>query len=330
MQKIVVNPYNHKEKDCSGLLISLSLRKKFSKMLKFDLAISYKWIYDEEFVQLIEEIFHRYGATTFLIRNFNIDEVIERVNRKELQFKAYLDRASDEDHSFDPITDLMRRHHTYLINPHNKVLKATDKLTMHIRLQKKRFRLPETFLAPKYSQTQKLKFDQNDLAQLGLPFVIKPAVNSGGGEGVIKNAVSIQQIINERIKNPNEKFLIQEKIKPRFFSGRRAWFRVLWAFNKAIPIWWDDQTHIYNIVTKKEIARYNLLPLSRITSKLARITKLDYFSTEIAVTKDHNFVMIDYVNDQCDLRLKSNHPDGVPNEVVAEFIERMRKKVQSL
>ncbi|MCL4547912.1 MAG: hypothetical protein M1495_05010 [Bacteroidetes bacterium] len=299
-------------------------------MLKFDLAISYKWIYDEEFVQLIEDIFHRYGSTTFLIRNYNIDEVIDRVNRKELQFKAYLDRASDEDRAFEPISKLLQRHHCYLINPHNKVLKATDKSAMHKRLLKKKFRLPDTHLVPQYSQTQQLKLNEYDLTQLGSPFVIKPAVNSGGGEGVIRNAVSLQQIIDERIIHPNEKFLIQEKIKPRFFAGRRAWFRVLWAFNKAIPIWWDDQTHIYNIVTKKETARFNLLPLSRITSKLARITKLDYFSTEIAVTKDHNFVMIDYVNDQCDMRLKSNHPDGVPNEVVAEFIERMRRKVLSL
>ena len=299
-------------------------------MLKFDLAISYKWVYDEELVQLIEDIFHSHGSTTFLIRNYNIDEVIDRVNRKELQFKAYLDRASDEDRAFEPISKLLQRQHCYLINPHNKVLKATDKSTMHKRLMKKKFRLPDTHLVPRYSQTQQLKLNEYDLTQLGSPFVIKPAVNSGGGEGVIRNAVSLQQIINERITHPNEKFLIQEKIKPRFFAGRRAWFRVLWAFNKAIPIWWDDQTHIYNIVTKKEIARFNLLPLSRITSKLARITKLDYFSTEIAVTKDHNFVMIDYVNDQCDMRLKSNHPDGVPNEVVAEFIERMRKKVLSL
>ncbi len=304
--------------------------KKVRPMLKFDLAISYKWIYDEEFVQLIENIFHNYGLTTFLIRNYNINEVIDRVNRRELYFKAYFDRASDEDRSFEPISKLLQRRHCYLINPHNKVLKATDKSTMHKRLLKKKFRLPETHLIPSYSQTRQLKLDEYDLMQIGSPFVIKPAINSGGGEGVIKNAVSLQQIVEERIKNPNEKFLIQEKIKPRFLAGRRAWFRVLCAFNKTIPIWWDDQTHVYNIVTKKEIARYNLLPLSRITAKLAKVTKLDYFSTEIAVTKNHNFVMIDYVNDQCDMRLKSNHPDGVPNEVVVEFIERMRRKVLSL
>lgn len=299
-------------------------------MLKFDLAIAYKWIYDEEFVQLIENIFHRYGLTTFLIRNFNIEEVIDRVNRKELQFKAYLDRASDEDKAFEPISKLLQQHHCYIINPHNKVLKAIDKTTMHKRLLKKKLRLPKSFLVQRYAQIPELKLNDFDLAEIGSPFVIKPAVNSGGGEGVIKNAVSIQQIIDERLMHPNEKFLIQERIRPRMFGGRHAWFRVLWAFNKAIPSWWDDHTHIYHAVSKRDVSRYNLLALSRITTKLARITKLDYFSTEIAVTKAHNFVMIDYVNDQCDMRLKSNHPDGVPDEVVAEFIERMKRKVSFL
>ena len=326
-QKIVFSALNHKDKDCPNKFIFLSLQKNFGMMVKFDLAIAYKWIYDEEFVHLIENIFHRNGLSTFLIRNFNVDEVIDKISRKELQFKTYLDRASDEDRAFEPISKLLQKRHCYLINQHNKVLKATDKSTMHKRLQKKKFRLPKTYLIPRYSQTTQLKLPENYLLEIGSPYVIKPAVTSGGGEGVIKNAVSIQQIIYERIKNPNEKFLIQEKIKPRMFGERRAWFRVLWSFNKAIPIWWDDQTHIYHNVTKKEIARYNLLPLVRITTKLARITKLDYFSTEIAVTKDHNFVLIDYVNDQCDMRLKSKHPDGVPDEVVTEFIERMRRKV---
>ena len=38
----------------------------------------------------------------------------------------------------------------------------------------------------------------------------------------------------------------------------------------------------------------------------------------------NKFVVIDYVNDQCDMRLKSLHPDGVPDEVVLEIINNLR------
>jgi hypothetical protein len=299
-------------------------------METFDLAISYVWKYDREFVDLIEKILHDRGLTTFIIAKFNVNEVIERIRQKELRFKAYLDRASDEDSEFTPIITLLQKRNCYIINPHKHVIKAIDKSNMHRRLEKKNFRLPKTFLIPTYEYNSRLNLVPEDLDEIGIPFVIKPALISGGGEGVIKNAEFLEQIQIEREKNPNEKYLIQEKILPRKINGRRAWFRVIWAFGRAIPTWWNDQTHIYQKVTKKEVERFNLLPLLRITSKLARITKLDYFSTEIALTKDHQFKMIDYVNDQCDMRLKSNHVDGVPDEVVSEFIERMRKKVSTL
>jgi hypothetical protein len=53
--------------------------------------------------------------------------------------------------------------------------------------------------------------------------------------------------------------------------------------------------------------------------RIADITKLNFFSTEIAMVDRETFVVIDYVNDQCDMRLKSRHQDGVPDDVVNEI-----------
>lgn len=296
----------------------------------FDLAIAYKWKYDKEFVELIEHNFQTEGLHTFVINRFNVNEVIRSLKGKRIYFRSYLDRASDEDPEFLPIAKLLARKKSYIINPHNKTKKSVDKVLMHKKLVKKQFRLPKTFLLPAFNFHKNIRLDDNQLMELGLPFIIKPSLMSGGGEGVIKSAVSLNQIRDERKKNQLEKYLIQEKIYPGKLQGRRAWFRVIWAFDRVIPTWWDDHTHIYHKVSKNEMAKYNLLPLYRITKRLARITQLDYFSTEIALTKDHKFVLIDYINDQCDMRLKSNHQDGVPDEVVNEFIERMKQKVLSL
>jgi len=41
------------------------------------------------------------------------------------------------------------------------------------------------------------------------------------------------------------------------------------------------------------------------------------------------FILIDYVNDQCDMRLRSNHVDGIPDEVVSEFVQAMKEKIIS-
>ena len=267
---------------------------------------------------------------TFVIGKFNLSEVIALTKKNKISFKAFLDRASDEDPEFIPLTKLIEQKKCYLINPHNKVVKSLDKILVHRKLVKKRFQLPRTFLIQPYDRQNELLITDEELEILGSPFIIKPATFSGGGEGVIRNATSLDQIQKERIKNHSDKYIVQEKIIPRTLNERRAWFRVIYAFGQVLLTWWDDKTHIYHSVTNSETKEYNLLPLGKISKKLARITRLDYFSTEIALTKDHKFILIDYVNDQCDMRLKSNHVDGIPDEVVTEFVEGMKKKIISL
>lgn len=299
-------------------------------MQNFDLAIAYKWEFDEEFVQLIEQIFQSNGFTTYLIKNSNVNEVIDDLENRRLSFKAFLDRASDEDPEFMPISQILGRRKTYIINPHEKVIQSIDKAAMHKNLMNKKFKLPLTFILPPFNQDFHLHVLERDIDYLKRPFIIKPSFFSGGGEGVITNANSLEQIQKERMKSPTEKYLVQAKIHPRKIRGRRAWFRLFWAFDKVIPTWWDDNTHIYFPVTENEMIKYKLQSLIRITKKLANITELDYFSTEVALTKDHKFCLIDYINDQCDMRLKSNHPDGVPDAVVQLFITRMKMLVSKL
>jgi len=43
----------------------------------------------------------------------------------------------------------------------------------------------------------------------------------------------------------------------------------------------------------------------------------DFFSTEIALAKDGRYVVVDYVNDPCDMRPQSKHFDGVPDTIAA-------------
>jgi len=293
----------------------------------FDLAISYTWNYDKEFIDLIENIFQSKGLKTFIIYKYNLHEVVDCLHTKDLHFSAYLDRASDEDPEFEQITKILSRQKCYIINPYTKVKKAINKYLTHKKLVKRKFELPITFILPPFDYDSELNLTEEDLDSIKYPFIIKPAVYSGGGEGVIRNGMRLDQIQSERQTNHQEQYIIQEKIYPKIIGGKRAWFRVFWAFGKVIPTFWDDYTHVYNLITAKQIKKYHLLALYRISRRLARLNGLDYFSTEIALTKNFRFVLIDYVNDQCDMRLKSNHPDGVPDVVVAEFVKSMRKKI---
>jgi hypothetical protein len=76
-------------------------------------------------------------------------------------------------------------------------------------------------------------------------------------------------------------------------------------------------THIYRRLAPEEEMAFS--DLKRITDKIQEIIGLEFFSTEIVQTEDGKFVVVDYVNDQCDMRFQSDTPDGVPDSVVEEI-----------
>jgi hypothetical protein len=110
---------------------------------------------------------------------------------------------------------------------------------------------------------------------------------------------------------------------PTQLGERPAWFRVIYCAGKIYPCWWHIQTHLYAPVTRDEESTYALHPLSEITQKIALLSELDLFSTEIALMPDGKFVVVDYVNDQIDLRLQSKTPDGVPDQIVQALVEEL-------
>jgi hypothetical protein len=292
-------------------------------MEQFDLAIAYTWEYDEEFVEAIIKIFEEKNLTTLKITYENVDEIIQKISNKELNAKFYLDRASDVAEEFEPLAKLMQENNTYIINRYSNVQFANDKATMHLEFITKGINTPYTIIISPYKEKKDIELSLEQLAKLGRPFIIKPANTTGGGTGVVKGAETLADVLKARQHLEDDKYLLQEKIEPVEIDGKRFWFRSFFAFGKIIHTWWNDLTHIYSEITEEDFIKYKLGEMDNIVRKINEITNLDFFSTEIALTKEQKFIVIDYVNDQCDMRFQSKHFDGVPDKVVYQIIESM-------
>jgi hypothetical protein len=279
--------------------------------MHYDLCLPWYWEYDIDFVQMIEHACHENGLSLWQVTPDNLLESITALYRDEISFRAILDR-SQYDPRFEPIHRWSREHHSLRINPAEVSAWSEDKATMHLELISAGIHTPYTILlAPFIEQPVIPEFE---LAPLGHQFVIKPS-NEGGGEGVILGAFSMDQILRARMQFPEQKYLIQATITPRTIHGQPAWFRVFYANHKTYPCWWHPLTHVFSLVTYHDENRYGLAPLREITQRIASICKLDWFSTEIALTHEE-FVVVDYVNDAIDTRVQSKAVDGVPDEVI--------------
>ncbi len=294
-------------------------------MTTYDLALAYVWEYDTDFINLVEKKFQEAGLSTFVISEYNIDEVLENVLKRKLHFQFYLDRAWDVDERFENLGRILTRRKGIIFNPYKNVLHAIDKASMHLEFITAGLHVPYSIIIPPHSESEDLFISVEELSNLGRPFIIKPCNTTGGGVGVVTGAETLKEILDERVTNSDDKYLLQEKIYPKILDGRRAWFRSFWAFGRAIPVWWDDQTHLYEQILPEHYKNFRLTNLRRITKKIAGLTSLDFFSTEIVLTEDDNFLLIDYVNDQCDMRMKSGHYDGIPDNIVHDIVKNMLK-----
>ncbi len=279
--------------------------------MHYDLCLPWYWEYDIDFVQMIQHACAEHGLTLWQITPDNLLESITGLYRGENSFRAILDR-SQYDPRFEPIHRWSREHHTRRINPAEVSKWSEDKATMHLELITAGVHTPHTILLAPFIEQPVIA--PLDLTPLGQQFVIKPS-HGGGGEGVILGAFSMDQILRARMEFPEQKYLIQATVTPRTIHSQPAWFRVFYAVGNAYPCWWHPFTHVFSMVTPQDENKYELAPLRDITKRIAAICRLDWFSTEIALTLEE-FVVVDYVNDGIDTRVQSKAVDGVPDEVM--------------
>jgi hypothetical protein len=282
----------------------------------YDLGIAWNWEFDKEFIYGIEAACHRRKLTTYRIEPHNLAESVRLIRSGKLLFRSFMDRASDAEESFEPLARLLAKSSAHLFNPYDAIDRAKDKATMHLELMTAGVNVPYTIIITPFAKKKEVELSLTELAHLGRPFIIKPANTTGGGVGVILGAESLKEIIESRQYHKGDKYLLQETVVPATLDTRKGWFRAFYTFGETLLCWWDTDTHIYRMVTKHEEHLYKLQRLHDILRTIHCVSRLEFFSSEIAVTHDGKFVTVDYVNEICDMRQQSSHVDGVPDDVV--------------
>lgn len=294
-------------------------------MQTYDLCLCWYWQYDEDFARYLEEASCSHSRMLWQITPGNLLEAVSELYGGEATFQTLLDRA-DDDLRFEPVRRFACENRVRRINPPELSHWSEDKATMHLELIQAGLQTPYTILLAPFIEQPILP--DLDLTPLGERFVIKPAVG-GGGEGVWMNASSAKDIQRARLEFPDHKYLAQAHIQARVLAGREAWFRVYYVGGDCFPCWWSPSTHAFTILTSDEEKELELAPLRQITERIARICRLDWFSTEIALTDEGRFVVVDYVNDGIDTRIQSRASDGMPDEVLRWIADKLVIMIES-
>ncbi len=285
------------------------------EIASYDLAISLDWEYDWDFVRLIEAASRGLGLRTLAISPADAAERLEEFRSGRLDFRVLFDRTAGSSSEFLELQAIAVARGREVIDPVERLRWASDKATMHLEFIAHGLHTPHTVILPSYESEKNPGLSPEDLAPLGSPFIIKPANTTGGSLGVVENALGVGDALAARLAFPSDKYLLQEKVIPEERDGKRFWFRGFFILDEVCCAWWDDRSHLYAELGDAQIAAYALEPIPAIVRTIAGISGLRFFSTEIVRDVRGRFLVVDYVNETCDMRLQSRHADGVPDAV---------------
>jgi hypothetical protein len=286
---------------------------------------------DDYFIHCIQRQCAEARLNFFLVEPVWVESFFDYLKKGKVWPRWLLNMHSEHhqpDDIFHRLINLAAEKGAQVIDPPDRARAAFDKARLHPRLVNAGLPVPWTLVVPR-DPPEGWRLDDEQRAALGVPFVIKPAMGYGR-KGLVLDASGEKDLARSISSWPDSNYLFQRRIVPRESNGAPVYFRVYFVFGSVWLSWWNCYNDQYRLVTAAEHQALGLGRLEEIIRRIASLTGMTFFSSEIAQTDNGDFVVIDYVNDQCHLLSQSAHPQlGVPDELVAAIAGRIVQAVRS-
>ena len=297
----------------------------------YDLVMTHKLDADDYFIHCVQRHCAEARLNFFLVEPLWVEVFFEAVKGGKVWPRALLNMHSEHhqpEEIYHRLVKLAAERGSFVIDPPDRAQAAFDKARVHPRLVEAGIPVPPTVIVRAPGNAE-WKLTEADRAALGSPFVIKPAMGYGR-KGLVLDATSEADLTRSAAAWPDNNYLLQRKIVARQEHGEPVYFRAFFVFGAVWLSWWNCFTDRYRLVTPQEHETLGLAPLEDIVRRIAALTGMNFFSSEIAQTDSGEFVVIDYVNDQCHMLSQSAAPQiGVPDGLVAAIAMSLVEAVRS-
>ena len=271
------------------------------------------------------------GLSILLVNKHSVDWAIEQVRSGRLHPIVFLDLCSRPGDNYFELLKMMAGAGVYTIC-HPDQIRWTLKAFAHGELEKAGLPVPPTVILKKSQPDRELTQSERDI--VGERVVIKPSYGVAG-LGVVVNAEPTQaSIAAAREYDRKDDWLIQRMVSWGQIDAemppadrRPAYLRAYNVLGFRTLMWWSNERG-YSRLTWDDFSRYNLAGVLKLTDRIAEMTSMDFFSSEVAITSDdpedpNRFVLIDYINDQCDIDPSADPRRSPPEAWIAWICDRL-------
>ena len=325
----------------------------------YDLTISHPLAESAPFTAFdrsLAEAAAAHGLSAALLHDGTVAEAARRLDDGRLTIGFHLDYFALWHRPDDPYARLAQAVADAggcPVNPPARSRLFTDKAAAHAELARRGLGVPETVVLRPWAPDRPLTPAERArlrLDEAGARLFVKPA-NGFGGKGVVRVERTDPEglaaaVAAARGPNRTDTYLLQREVRcPRLecadLVDRPAYWRVLYCLGELIPFWWHRWEHggepSYRPVTREEIRCHRLRPVLAYAAALARLSGLEWFSTELCLTdgpepgryrvpgaggREQAVLAVDPVNDQCDVDVRSRWPGAPPDAVVRHVAGR--------
>ncbi len=292
----------------------------------YDVAVAYWCERDDMFLRRVKEYAAQIGVNVFVVEELWVEEFLRKYAAHELGVHILLDLASDPADPANPYTRLAllaKEQGARVINEPVAAARFSHKGEAHLALRDAGLPVPFGVVVTPDEADRRTLADA-ERAGLGQPFFIKPC-HGYGGKGVCGDCLELRDLQRSHVAFPDSHFLLQQRVEVGELAGQPAYWRVIYVLGEIHLCWWHPLTKSYTLVMQWQIEDYALWPLFDLGQRLAEVTGLDFFSVEAARSPANVYQLVDYVNEQIDLRPKSFFADGVPDELVRRMARRVTR-----
>jgi hypothetical protein len=279
--------------------------------------------------RMLHEAMSPYGLSLLVANKTNVAKLTGDYRAGRDRPLVYLDLCSAIAPEFGELLRAAAGAGVYTIGQPALLDQWTYKARAQKRLEEAGLPVPATVVITAGERSRELTAEERQA--VGERCVIKPSWGVAG-KGVVANVKpTVEAIEAARQFDLKDDYLVQRMIKwEKLDGGRTAYLRGYNVLGSRTLLWWAPETKLYDLLTWADVREHDLMPAVELIERMARVTGMDYFSSEIAITSgvgQPRFILIDYCNDQCDMNPVSAQADGPPDEWVRWVCERLAEFV---
>lgn len=298
----------------------------------YDLVMTHKLDADDFFIHRVQQHCAERGLNFFLIEPVWAESFLAAWQRNAVWARVLLNMHSEHhlpDEIYSRLIRYAQQHSCQVIDPPDVALAAFDKAALHSRLLEAGLPVPPTIVL-KREQVGNFKLSDADKELLGAPFVVKPGMGYGR-RGVVLDATGEADVARSVGLWSDRHYLLQRRLKAKMNGNEPVYFRVYHVFGEIWICWWNCFNDRYRLMTQEDETIYGAGALRELVQRVAKLTGMQFFSSEIMQTETGELVLIDYVNDQCHLLTQTASPaNGVPDTLVSAIAQKLVESAHQL